>query len=70
VGGENPDVGELAGLGKVCVGLAMRKRGFKHGLQHVCLLQLFKVVLGGGGTLRKISKHGALKYRVCFIHEQ
>jgi hypothetical protein len=23
-----------------------------------------------GGTLRKISKHGALKYRVCFIHEQ
>ena len=23
-----------------------------------------------GGTLRKLSKHGALKYRVCFIHEQ
>jgi hypothetical protein len=26
--------------------------------------------LYSGGTLRKISKHGALKYRVCFIHEQ
>jgi hypothetical protein len=23
-----------------------------------------------GGTLRKISKYGAFKYRVCLIHEQ
>ena len=22
-----------------------------------------------GGSLRKIRKHGALKYKVCFIHE-
>ena len=33
MGGENHGVGELAGLGKVGVELAMRKRGFKHGLQ-------------------------------------
>ena len=30
----------------------------------------FKVHIILGGTLRKISKHGVLKYRVYFIHEQ
>jgi hypothetical protein len=31
---------------------------------------VFPTYLALGGTLRKISKRGVLKYRVCFIHEQ
>lgn len=34
MGGEDLAVGELVGLGKVYVGLAMKERGFEHGLQY------------------------------------
>jgi hypothetical protein len=37
-------------------------------------LLLLRLTIASGGTLTKISKHGALKYRreyrVCLIHEQ
>ena len=41
-------------------------------ISHLAVLisDLYEQTHISGGTLRKISKHGALKYRVYFIHEQ